>query len=50
MLAAEGVTDFAAYAVTPGADLAPDFFVPDGAPLPAEADGQVGWRAPALES
>jgi len=28
VLAAEGVTDFARYAVTPGADLLPDFFVP----------------------
>ena len=48
MLAAEGVTDFDAYAVTPGAALAPDFFVPEGAPQPAEAGGMIGWRAPAL--
>lgn len=32
VLAAEGVSDFAAYAVEPGAPLLPDFFVP-GAPM-----------------
>ena len=48
VLAAEGVTDFAPYAVDPGADLAPDFFVPEGAPAPDAANGMVGWRAPAL--
>jgi citronellol/citronellal dehydrogenase len=48
MLAAEGVTDFEAYAVTPGADLFIDFFVPDGAPKPHDAAGMVGWRAPIL--
>ena len=29
VLAAEGVTDFDRYAVTPGAELLPDFFVPE---------------------
>lgn len=48
VLAAEGVTDFAAYDVTPGAKLQPDFFVPASAPDPAKAAGQVGWRAPVL--
>mgnify|MGYP006274226807 CR=1 FL=1 len=48
LLAAEGVTDFDAYAVTPGGALAPDFFVPDGAPAPGDAGGVVGWRAPTL--
>lgn len=48
LLAAEGVTDFEVYAVTPGAPLAPDFFVPEGAPSPADAGGMVGWRAPTL--
>ncbi|TVQ55211.1 MAG: NAD(P)-dependent oxidoreductase [Rhodobacteraceae bacterium] len=48
VLAAEGVTDFDAYAVTPGADLFPDFFVPDSAPAPAAANGVIGWRAPML--
>lgn len=47
-LAAAGVRDFEPYAVTPGAALQPDFFVPEGAPAPAEAAGVVGWRAPAL--
>ena len=46
VLAAEGVTDFDAYAVTPGAPLQPDFFVPRSAPDPAEAAGMVGWRGP----
>jgi len=48
VLAAEGVRDFGHYAVTPGAALQPDFFVPDSAPDPAEAAGMVGWRAPCL--
>jgi len=48
VLAAEGVRDFAPYAVTPGAALQPDFFVPDSAPAPRDAAGMVGWRAPAL--
>lgn len=48
MLAAEGVTNFDAYAITPDAPLIPDFFVPDSAPHPHEADGMVGWRAPTL--
>lgn len=48
VLAAEGVTDFDAYAVTPGGRLQPDFFVPDSAPEPVEAAGKVGWRAPTL--
>lgn len=48
VLAAEGVTDFAPYAVEPGADLAPDFFVPEAAPAPEAANGMVGWRAPTL--
>ncbi len=48
ILAAEGVTDFEPYAVTPGAALAPDFFVPESAPQPGEAGGMVGWRPPSL--
>ncbi len=48
VLAAEGVTDFDAYAVTPGADLFIDFFVPDSAPQPQAANGMMGWRAPVL--
>lgn len=48
VLAAEGVTDFRHYAVTPGAELQPDFFVPGIAPPPHAAMGQVGWRAPLL--
>jgi citronellol/citronellal dehydrogenase len=32
LLAETGVTDFDCYAVTPGAELAPDFFVPDDTP------------------
>ncbi len=48
VLAAEGVRDFDAYAVTPGGPLAPDFFVPQGAPAPADANGMQGWRAPTL--
>ncbi len=48
VLAAEGVTDFARYAVTPGSKLQPDFFVPGTAPLPHSAMGQIGWRAPLL--
>lgn len=48
VLAAEGVTDFSAYAVDPNAELAPDFFVPESAPQPEDAAGAVGWRLPAL--
>lgn len=48
VLAAAGVTDFAGYAVTPGAALSPDFFVPASAPQPHAAGGMVGWRAPTL--
>ena len=48
VLAAEGVTDFDAYSVVPGARLQPDFFVPANAPEPEAADGQVGWRGPTL--
>lgn len=48
VLAAEGVTDFDAYAVTPGGSLFPDFFVPEDAPQPHEAGGRLGWRAPRL--
>ena len=48
VLAAAGVADFDRYAVTPGAELQGDFFVPDSAPSPAEAGGMVGWRAPEL--
>ncbi|MEL7449906.1 MAG: short chain dehydrogenase, partial [Pseudomonadota bacterium] len=32
VLADAGVTDFDQYAVTPGEELAPDFFVPDDTP------------------
>ena len=48
VLAAEGVTDFDAYAVAPGEALVEDFFVPASAPKPQEAGGMVGWRAPVL--
>lgn len=48
VLAAEGVTDFDAYAVEPGRELQGDFFVPRDAPAPAAADGMIGWRAPML--
>jgi citronellol/citronellal dehydrogenase len=48
VLAAEGVSDLDRYAVTPGGELQPDFFVPASAPSPAEANGMVGWRAPVL--
>ena len=48
VLAAEGVTDFAQYDVTPGATLQPDFFVPADAPTVAEAAGRIGWRAPTV--
>ena len=48
VLAAEGVTDFDRYAVTPGAKLQPDFFVPESAVPPEEAKGAVGWREPEL--
>ena len=48
VLAAEGVTDFDKYSVTPGSDLQLDFFFPHDTPSPAEAGGFVGWRAPEL--
>ncbi len=48
-LAAEGVTDFAPYSVTPGAELFPDFFVPHDAPSPEAAKGMIGWRAQGLK-
>ena len=48
VLAAAGRTDFDSYAVTPGAALQPDFFVPASAPQPESANGMVGWRAPTL--
>lgn len=48
VLAAEGVTDFDQYAVTPGAKLQLDFFFPHDAPAPENADGMVGWQAEAL--
>jgi len=48
VLAAEGVTEFDAYAVSPGEKLQLDFFVPQSAPEPEAADGMVGWRAPTL--
>lgn len=48
VLASAGVTDFSGYAVTPGARLTPDFFVPNRAPDPGAAAGMVGWRAPSL--
>jgi citronellol/citronellal dehydrogenase len=48
VLAAEGVADFDGYAVTPGAELFPDFFVPDSAPDPDAANGMIGWRPPVL--
>ncbi len=46
VLAAEGVTEFERYAVSPGTPLQPDFFVPAVAPPPERAEGRVGWRAP----
>jgi len=48
VLAAEGVTDFEPYSVTPGSKLQMDFFVPETAVDPAEANGSVGWREPTL--
>ncbi|QIE57488.1 NAD(P)-dependent oxidoreductase [Pikeienuella piscinae] len=48
VLAADGVTDFDRFAVTPGGKLQLDFFFPHDAPAPAEAGGVVGWRAPTL--
>lgn len=48
VLRAAGVTDFDRFAVDPTQPLAPDFFVPKGAPLLDEADGEVGWRTPTL--
>ena len=49
VLAAEGVTDFEAYSVTPGSKLQMDFFVPETAVPPAEAGGSVGWKEPELK-
>ncbi|MEM9057886.1 MAG: NAD(P)-dependent oxidoreductase [Pseudomonadota bacterium] len=40
VLADAGVTDFEVYAVTPGADLIPDFFVPDDTPALADVLAQ----------
>ncbi|MBX2853433.1 MAG: NAD(P)-dependent oxidoreductase [Rhodobacteraceae bacterium] len=48
VLASTGVANFDSYAVTPGASLQPDFFVPASAPTPESANGMVGWRAPTL--
>ena len=48
VLAAEGVTDFDQYAVTPGAELQLDFFFPHDTPAPDKAGGSVGWRVPRL--
>lgn len=48
VLAAEGVTDFEPYAVTPGSKLQLDFFVPENAAEPEHAAGVVGWREPTL--
>jgi len=48
VLAAEGVTDFDAYAVQPGNKLQLDFFIPESTPEPEAAGGMVGWRAPRL--
>lgn len=48
VLAAEGVTDFDPYSVTPGAKLQLDFFVPENAPEPEDGKGIVGWREPVL--
>ncbi len=49
VLAAEGVTDFEEYSVTPGSKLQMDFFVPETAVPPAEAGGSVGWKEPELK-
>ncbi len=49
VLAAEGITDFEQYSVTPGAKLQPDFFVPETAVPPQDANGAVGWREPELK-
>ncbi|MEM9330822.1 MAG: NAD(P)-dependent oxidoreductase [Pseudomonadota bacterium] len=48
VLAAEGVTDFDQYAVTPGVELQLDFFFPHDTPAPSDAGGCVGWRVPEL--
>ena len=48
VLAAEGVTDFDQYSVTPGAELQLDFFFPHDTPAPEDAGGSVGWRVPQL--
>ena len=48
VLAAEGVTDFNPYSVTPGSKLQLDFFVPENAAEPENAKGVVGWREPTL--
>ncbi|MEM7545618.1 MAG: NAD(P)-dependent oxidoreductase [Pseudomonadota bacterium] len=48
VLAAEGITDFDQYAVTPGGKLQLDFFFPHDTPAPVDAGGQVGWKVPQL--
>ncbi|MEM8792763.1 MAG: NAD(P)-dependent oxidoreductase [Pseudomonadota bacterium] len=48
VLAADGMTDFEGYSVTPGSKLQEDFFVPASSPEPHDANGMVGWRAPEL--
>lgn len=48
VLAAEGVSDFERFAVTPGGPLQSDFFLPADTLAPGEANGAVGWRAPTL--
>ena len=48
VLHSDGVSDFRRYAVTPGAKLQEDFFVPDEAPEPEKSYGMVGWREPVL--
>ncbi len=48
VLAADGERGFDSYSVDPAQELAPDFFVPRDTPLPGEANGAVGWRAPEL--
>ena len=45
VLAAEGVTDFDQYAVSPGTPLMPDFFVPaPGARTVVGAEAETSWR------
>lgn len=48
VLAANGVSDFEHYSVTPGAKLQMDFFVPENVPEIDAANGVVGWREPEL--